>query len=340
MYSRIFRSLLFKFDPEIIHTLTVQALRFVGSNLLLKKMIWKYFDAYRYKTAPVDAFGIKFPNPVGLAAGYDKDGFAWRGLEVLGFGHVEIGTVTPKAQIGNPKPRIFRCIEERAIINRMGFPGKGSDYVHSRMSKSNISLSNMIKGINIGKNKDTPNEEAYQDYITLLKRFSSIADYLVVNVSSPNTIGLRKLQTRVYLEDLLSKMYSVRATMKVQPPILVKISPDLSNDQLDDVLEAVVRTGMDGIIATNTTIKRFPMKSNLGKEAGGLSGAPLSEVSRRMVSEIYQRTEGKLPIIGVGGIMSPGDAKSMLDAGAILIQIYSGLIYGGPTLVRDILKSL
>jgi len=340
MYSKIFRPLLFKFDPEFIHTLTVQALRLAGSNFPLKKMIWKYFGAYRYEGSSVDAFGIKFPNPVGLAAGFDKDGLAWRGLEVLGFGHIEIGTVTPHPQIGNPKPRIFRIIEDKALINRMGFPGKGADFVCKRMSKSDNHLTTMIVGINIGKNQDTPNEEAAQDYIYLLERFSPIADYLVVNISSPNTIGLRELQARVYLEDLLTQLNSARAAMKVQPPILVKISPDLNNNQLHGVIEAVVRTEMNGIIATNTTINRYPMKSNLGREVGGLSGAPLTEMSRRMVSEIYQRTDGKLPIIGVGGIMTPGDAKSMLDAGATLIQIYSGLIFGGPTLVREILESL
>jgi dihydroorotate dehydrogenase len=340
MYSKIFRPLLFKFDPEYVHTQTVQTLRILGSLLPLKRMIGKFFAAHRNEDLSFDAFGIRFSNPVGLAAGFDKDGLAWRGLEVLGFGHIEIGTVTPYPQVGNPKPRIFRIPEEKALINRMGFPGRGADFVSRRMVRSDFDLTNTIIGINIGKNKETPIEEAAQDYIYLLDKFSSIADYLVVNVSSPNTIGLRRLQARAHLEDLLVQLKAARAGMNVQPPILVKISPDLNGKQLDDAIEAIVRTEMDGIIATNTTINRRKLKSTLGRETGGLSGAPLTEMSRRMVSEIYQKTNGKLPIIGVGGIMTPGDAKAMLDAGAELIQVYSGMIYWGPNFVRDILESL
>jgi len=337
MYPTLFRPLLFHLDPERAHQLTLQALRITGKIPLLRKLVEHQFAAHSQKDISVAAFGLKFPNPVGLAAGYDKDGLAWRGLAALGFGHLEIGTVTPRPQAGNPKPRVFRIPEERAVINRMGFPGRGADFVERQLTSVLRPQSPVILGVNIGKNKDTPNEEAAKDYLYLLERFSPLADYLTVNVSSPNTVGLRRLQAREYLEDLLAQLADSRLRSLVSRPILVKLAPDLTDAELDDALDAILRTGMDGVIATNTTISRENLKSVVGNETGGLSGAPLTVRSRGMVAEIYRRTEGSLPVVGVGGIMTPENARAMLDAGAKLIQIYTGLIYTGPGLVREII---
>ena len=354
MYQ-ILRSLIFRLDPERAHGITIHALRFTGAFSPLGRIVHHLFSAHsqtnlrdaevaaaveRDADLAVQAFGLTFPNPVGLAAGYDKDGLAWRGLACLGFGHIEIGTVTPKPQAGNPKPRIFRIPGEQAVINRMGFPGRGADFLARRLSPLPRPPSSVVLGINIGKNKDTPNEEAARDYIYLLEKFSPLADYLAVNVSSPNTVGLRRLQARELLEDLLGQLAAARLRSPVPCPILVKLAPDLTDAELDDALDAIIRTGMDGVIATNTTISREYLRSPVGRETGGLSGAPLRQRSVEMVRQISQRTVGKLPIVGVGGIMSPQDARAMLDAGATLVQVYTGLIYGGPGLVREIVGNL
>ena len=336
MYKTLFRPILFKLDPEFVHELTLQALRLTGAVPFFHSIVRKNLDI---QAKPVQAFGLTFKNPVGLAAGYDKDGLAWRGLTALGFGHLEVGTVTPRAQPGNPRPRLFRIPEEQAIINRMGFPGYGADFLVRRL-QNRRQLSDCVLGVNIGKNKDTPNERAVDDYLMLLKTFAPLADYLTVNVSSPNTVGLRRLQAREYLEGLLKALAQARANMSDQPPILVKLAPDLNADELDDALGAIMATGMDGVIATNTTIRRDTLISPLGTEKGGLSGAPLTAISRNMVAEIRQRTQGQLPVVGVGGIMSPDDARAMLDAGACLVQIYTGLIYAGPGFVRQIVSKL
>jgi dihydroorotate dehydrogenase len=340
LYQKFIRPLMFRLDPERAHDLTLRALCFTGAFSPLRWLAHELFETRNPSDNSVEVFGLKFPNPVGLAAGYDKDGLAWRGLATMGFGHIEIGTVTPQPQTGNPKPRIFRIPEECAVINRMGFPGKGAEIVARNVRRSAFERSNLIIGINMGKNKDTPNEEAAQDYLSLLDAFSSLADYLVVNVSSPNTVGLRRLQTRDLLEDLLLQMKAAVTRLKVQCPILVKIAPDLTSDELGDVLEAITRSGTDGVIATNTTVTRTGLNSGVRDETGGLSGAPLAARSRSMVADIYHRTKGNLPIIGVGGIMTPEDAKLMLDSGASLIQLYTGLVYAGPGLVRAIVESL
>jgi dihydroorotate dehydrogenase len=338
MYPSIFRPLFFQLDPERAHNLTVYLLRLAGAVSPVGYFLRQIFSSYSHEDIAVEAFGLKFSNPVGLAAGYDKDGLAWRGLTALGFGHIEIGTVTPRPQDGNPKPRVFRIPEEQAVINRMGFPGKGADIVLQQLSVPH--RASTVIGINIGKNKDTPNEEAANDYVYLFEKFSSLADYLVVNVSSPNTVGLRRLQARDHLEDILLQLSDARLRSPVSRPILVKLAPDLTDEELDDALAAITATGMDGIIATNTTTDREGLHSPIGEEAGGLSGAPLTGKSRSMVAEVYRRTAGELPIIGVGGIMNPDDARSMLDAGASLIQVYTGLIYAGPGLVKQIVQSL
>lgn len=339
MYKRLFRSLFFHLEPEKAHNLTIQLLRLVGAVPPVGFVLRQVFTARSQESAAVEAFGLKFTNPVGLAAGYDKDGLAWRGLTALGFGHIEVGTVTPRPQVGNPKPRVFRIPEEEAVINRMGFPGRGADFVARQMSVSRPP-SPVILGVNIGKNKDTPNEEAADDYLYLLEKFSPLADYLTVNVSSPNTVGLRRLQARDHLEDLLGKLASARLQSPLSRPILVKLAPDLTDAELDDALAAIMNTKMDGVIATNTTVGREKLRSSLGQETGGLSGSPLKSTSLEIVQKIYQRTSGELPIVGVGGIMNPEDAKAMLDAGATLIQLYTGLVYFGPGLVKDIVQVL
>jgi dihydroorotate dehydrogenase len=291
---------------------------------------------------PINAFGINFSNPIGLAAGYDKDGLGWRGLASLGFGHIEIGTVTPKPQPGNPKPRLFRLPEEQALINRMGFPGMGADFVLKQISRPRPK--NLILGVNIGKNKDTPLDAAVQDYGYLLRLFADHVDYLTVNVSSPNTIGLRQLQERSALDSLLKQLSqeneAITQISSHKVPILVKLAPDLTDTQLFDALETILSNHLDGVITTNTTLSREGVKSDNAHEDGGLSGAPLFERSLMMVSKIHKYTNGKLPIIGVGGISDATGVHKMMDAGATLVQMYTGLIYQGPGLVKTILKEL
>ncbi|MEA3350830.1 MAG: quinone-dependent dihydroorotate dehydrogenase [Chloroflexota bacterium] len=353
MYQSL-RPLIFRLDPERAHNLTVQMLRLAGNLPPVRGLLRRIFTPESQK--PVQSFGLTFPNPVGLAAGYDKDGLAWPGLACLGFGHIEVGTVTPRPQAGNPRPRIFRIPSEQAVINRMGFPGRGADFVARRLSKyrgrreeehrpSSQSTTPQytnapILGLNIGKNKVTPNEEAAQDYLYLTEKFAPLVDYLAVNVSSPNTVGLRRLQARDMLTDLLSQLDAARHRSHTPRPILVKLAPDLSDAELDDALDAIIRTGMDGVIATNTTISRERLHSPVGGETGGLSGAPLRQRSTEMIAKIHRRTAGNLPIIGVGGITSPRDAKEKLAAGATLVQVYTGLIYRGPGLVREIVEGL
>ena len=338
MYPLI-RALLFKLEPELAHSLTLRMIRLAGGMRVVNSLLYHWFEV---PEKPASVFGLSFKNPIGLAAGYDKDGLGWRGLACLGFGHIEIGTVTLRAQPGNPKPRVFRLPDERALINRMGFPGLGAEAVAQRLTVRRPQ--NLVLGLNIGKNKDTPLETAAQDYIALLKIFYPLADYLAVNVSSPNTVGLRRLQARDALDHLLGALSAERviqaSLVGKTLPILVKLSPDLADDELDDALAAIQGNGMDGVIATNTTLSREGIKSPLAQEVGGLSGTPLTRRSRDMVMKITQRTNGRLPVIGVGGIMTPADAQAMFDVGASLVQVYTGLIYTGPKLVQKILKEM
>jgi dihydroorotate dehydrogenase len=304
----------------------------------------KYYNAHSHyisaKKTTINTLGLEFPNQLGLAAGYDKDGLAWKGLTAFGFGHIEVGTVTPRAQNGNPKPRIFRIPDEYSIINRMGFPGKGADFVARQITTRKNQKFPTILGVNIGKNKDTPIEDAAGDYLYLLEKFSGLADYIAVNVSSPNTVGLRRLQARDNLENLLNQLSAKRSKLSTSLPILVKLAPDLSDIELDDALTAILSSGMDGIIATNTTLDHSRLNSPLKLESGGLSGAALTTLSQNIVSKIFSKISSQLPIIGVGGIMNSDDAKRMLDSGASLIQIYSGLIYSGPNIVKNILQEI
>ena len=340
MYA-LFRRLLFALEPENAHLLTLFLVRLAGN---LPPSRWLLEARYAAPQKPVEVFGVKFKNPIGLAAGYDKDGIAIRGLAALGFGHIEIGTVTPLPQPGNQKPRLFRLVEDEAIINRMGFPGRGADFVARHVSSVTHRPSSVILGINLGKNKDTPLEEAASDYIALLQHFMGLADYLAINVSSPNTVGLRRLQGRDMLEGLLGAIAKERETIALgrggHKPVLVKLAPDLTDDELDDALDVILRTGMDGIIATNTTLGREVLISHHQAETGGLSGRPLRVRCEAVLDKVLKRLDGRLPVISVGGIMSPEDALRRLDMGAALVQLYTGLVYAGPGLVRKIVKSL
>jgi dihydroorotate dehydrogenase len=333
----LIRALLFQLDPEQAHQLTLSAVRLAGEIKPIRAILQSIYSS---PARTVQAFGLSFSNPIGLAAGYDKDGLGWRGLAMLGFGHIEVGTVTPKQQLGNPQPRLFRIPEEKALINRMGFPGRGADFVLQQISRRRPK--NLVLGVNIGKNKDTPLESADDDYLFLFRMFAGKVDYLTINVSSPNTVGLRQLQERQALDNLLCQICSERDRLSqlntTKIPILVKLSPDLTDSQLDNALEVILSNQMDGVIASNTTISREGLKSPLAREAGGLSGKPLFERSLGMVEKINLRTGGKLPIIGVGGISNASGVQRMMDAGAILVQIYTGLLYEGPGIVKHILQ--
>ncbi len=358
MYNTL-RPYLFRLDPERAHSLTLNALRLTGNFSLVRWLLEQQFKA---PSKPVEAFGLTFKNPVGIAAGYDKDGTAIRGLSALGFGHVEIGTITLKPQAGNPSPRIFRLLEDEAVINRMGFPSRGSEFVQMelnpalRMSLAErilgfdprirgfSRLSDAMLGINLGKNKDTPNEEAVLDYLALLQNFAPYADYLTINVSSPNTVGLRELQGRAALESLLKHLHEQRVLEEKRHekrvPILVKLSPDMTSTELDEAIEAILNAKMDGIIVTNTTLGREGLRSDLKGESGGLSGSPLTVKSEAVLYQTLKRVNGVVPIVSAGGIMNPEDAKRRLEMGAALVQIYTGLIYRGPGLVKQILQAL
>ena len=358
-----FRSLLFRLDPEQAHALTLSTLRITHYISPAHWILEKIFYA---PPKPVEAFGLTFKNPIGLAAGYDKDGLTIRGLAALGFGHIEIGTVTPRPQSGNPKPRVFRLVEDEAVINRMGFPSRGSEFLQRKLNPSSHAgilesiFSNhprdkkrtvtsdlkdrAILGINLGKNKETPNEEAVFDYLALLENFAPHADYLTINISSPNTVGLRQLQERDALEALLTQLHSQRQfeekRLEKKLPLLVKLAPDLSPSELDEAVDVILRTHMDGVIATNTTLAREGLRSSYQNESGGLSGSPLRVQSEAVLHQIVKRVNNKIPIVSVGGIMNPDDAKRRLDNGAALVQVYTGLIYRGPGFVKEIMRAL
>ena len=358
-----FRKYLFQMEPERAHGLTLSALRLAGGFAPARWIMQLLFSA---PSKPVHAFGLDFRNPVGLAAGYDKDAVAVRGLAALGFGFIEVGTVTPLPQPGNPKPRLFRLVEDEAIINRMGFPSRGTEYVQMRLNPNLRSDwverflgfsprgrklrnklpgragGNAILGVNIGKNKSTPNDQAVLDYLELLQNFSLVTDYIAINVSSPNTEGLRDLQAAKTLEQLLTQLHAQRLLeqQRIQHrlPLLVKLAPDLSPIELDEAVDVIVSTRMDGIIVTNTTLSREGLHSSYQTESGGLSGRPLARRSEAVLQQVVQRVNGAMPIVSAGGIMSPEDAKRRLGMGATLIQVYSALAYCGPRLVKDIVR--
>lgn len=335
MYKILIRPFLFLFDPEKVHHFTFSVIRILHKIPFLSTWIGSWYKTSD-KRLEREVFGIKFPNPVGLAAGFDKDAVLYRELSNFGFGFIEIGTLTPKPQEGNPKKRLFRLPKDSALINRMGFNNGGVVAAARRLrSKGNI-----IIGGNIGKNKVTPNEEAVSDYLICFDALYEVVDYFVVNVSSPNTPNLRELQDKEPLQLLLQTLQDKNAAMPHAKPILLKIAPDLSNEQLSDIIDIVRQTRIAGVIATNTTIRRDNLRSDCRNETGGLSGKPLEKRSTQIIRFLYENSNGAFPIIGVGGIHSPEDAIEKLNAGASLIQLYTGFIYEGPGLVKAINRRL
>ncbi len=340
MYKLLLKPLFFCFDPEKIHHRVVRMLRMGLAIPGVKKLVRSYFTV-SHPSLEREVFGLKFPNPVGLAAGFDKDARLVDELACLGFGFVEIGTLTPLPQEGNPRPRMFRLPADQGLINRMGFNNEGVNAAAQRLSRRK---SKIIVGGNIGKNKVTPNEEAGRDYEIAFETLFDTVDYFVVNVSSPNTPNLRELQDREPLTRLLSDLKTLNAAKPSPKPILLKIAPDLSEAQLDDIILIVKETQIDGLIATNTTISRSglhtPEKELERIGAGGLSGKPVTHRSTEVIRYLNQKSGGAFPIIGVGGIHSPEDALEKLEAGATLVQVYTGFIYEGPSLVKRINKAL
>lgn len=318
-----------RLDAERAHELTVQLSRAAGAIPPLGWLTTRLWGVAPQE--PVTIMGITFANRIGIAAGFDKDAIALRGLAGLGVGHVEVGTVTLHPQAGNERPRVFRLPEDSSIINRMGFPSRGAEFVARRLERPVAT----VVGVNLGKGRRTPLSAAGADYVALVKRLAPLADYLTINVSSPNTPGLRDLQDRDSLSELLGAVAAARSGT----PILAKLSPDLDDAELDDALEAVIGSGIDGVVATNTTTRRDGLASTRAGERGGLSGAGLTKISTRMVSEISTRTGGSLPLIATGGVMSGDDAAAKIAAGADLVQVYSGLVYRGPRLLRELVAA-
>jgi dihydroorotate dehydrogenase len=340
MYRFFIRPLLFLVDPEVIHHFTFNFIKVVCAIPGMRKLLSAMFS-YRSRQLEKTLFGVKFPNPVGLAAGLDKDARLIDELSAFGFGFIEIGTVTPKAQPGNDKPRLFRLPADQGLINRMGFNNKGADHAAENLKRRK---SRVVIGGNIGKNKVTPNEDAVKDYELCFEALYPYVDYFVVNVSSPNTPGLRELQEKEPLKNLLLSVKMLSNTKQTSKPVLLKIAPDLTLTQLDDIVDILRETGTDGVIATNTTISREGLKTSkqvvekMG--AGGLSGKPVRERSTEVIAYLRAKMGVGYPIIGVGGIMSQEDAVAKLKAGADLVQIYTGFVYEGPGFVKRILKKI
>jgi dihydroorotate dehydrogenase len=338
---RIIKFILFRFNPELAHKLTFNTLHILFAFPFGKQIISSIFN-FKSPELEKKLMGLHFKNPVGLAAGFDKDAKHIEILDSLGFGFIEIGTITPKPQPGNEKPRLFRLPKDEAIINRMGFNNEGVDAAYERLLK--IRKKQIIVGGNIGKNKITPNEEALNDYIICFEKLFDVVDYFVVNVSSPNTPGLRTLQEKEPLLNILNGLQKLNYQKKNPKPILLKIAPDLTNQQLDDIVEIVLASKIAGVIATNTTITRDNLSSlkseveNIGM--GGLSGKPVKDLSTHVIKYVADKSNNQFLIIGVGGIHSPEDALEKLNAGAELVQLYTGYIYEGPSLVKRINKAI
>ncbi len=339
MYS-IIRSLLFLFNPEKAHYVTAKVIRFC-LGIPGMKSVWRKLFCLEDANLEKKVFGIKFKNPVGLGAGFDKDAKMFQDLDYCGFGFIEIGTLTPIGQPGNEKPRLFRLPDDKAIINRMGFNNEGVVAAAERLRNRSGQI---IIGGNIGKNKATANEDALQDYLICFHELYEVVDYFVVNVSSPNTPNLRALQEKEPLMNLLSALMKENALKPKQKPVLLKIAPDLTNEQLDDIIEIVQATKIDGVIATNTTISRDNLKTKSDRVEeigmGGLSGVPVKERSTEVIRYLAQKSNKAFPIIGIGGIHSAQDALEKLEAGADLIQLYTGFIYEGPKLIKEINQAI
>jgi len=348
MYKHLLRPLLFKIAPETIHHLIVWMMRIIhyipGGRWLMRACF-----TVRHPSLEREVFGLRFPNPVGLAAGFDKNAEVYDEIAALGFGFVEVGTITPKPQPGNPRPRLFRLPKDQALINRMGFNNHGLENAVRNLRRRTWydpyrHKTSTLLGGNLGKNTLTPNEAAPADYLRLFRRLYEYVNYFVINVSCPNVANLAHLQDKDNLRQILRGLVDFRRGQNQYRPILLKISPDLNNAQIDDMIEVMMECGIDGIVATNTTTSREGLQTptealeHIGK--GGLSGKPLTRRSVEIVRYIHEKTQGSFPIIGVGGIMTPDDALAMLDAGASLIQVYTGFIYNGPAFVRKICKRL
>ena len=336
MYKLLVRPLLFSFDPEWVHYFTLNALRLLN-KIPFSSWLFRKIYSYQNSSLEKELFGIKFKNPVGLAAGFDKNGKYIKEMSNLGFGFIEIGTITPKPQPGNPKKRLFRVQNDLAIINRLGINNDGNILCAERLKKNN---SDVVIGGNIGKNTTTSNEKADTDYIQNFKILHQYVDYFVLNVSCPNVSNFTKLQDVEFLKKLIPQLKKINSTKPKKKPILIKISPDLNQDQLDETIDLILSENLDGIIATNTTTSRNNLKTSKSKIEkignGGLSGEPLKNKSTEVIRYISKKTNGNLPIIGVGGIMNPKDALDKIKAGADLIQLYTGFIYEGPSIVKKI----
>lgn len=333
----LLKPFLFLLPPEFAHHLAMRCASFFPIRFLIN-----FFFNIQHPSLQREFFGLRFKNPVGLAAGFDKDGKYIKSLHSMGFGFLELGTVTPLPQSGNPKPRLFRLKKDKALINRMGFNNEGVDFLVKKLSK--LDKRGLIIGGNIGKNKSTPNERAFEDYEICFRKLFDWVDYFAVNVSSPNTPGLRDLQEKEPLIKILAHLMGINRSKSISKPIFLKIAPDLTFSQLDDILEIVNLTGIHGIIATNTTIRRDGLSISRDKleeiGSGGLSGKPLNDRSNEVIQYLTDKSKGQLFIIGVGGIFNEMDAVNKIKAGASLVQIYSGLIYNGPSLVSKINKTL
>lgn len=342
MYKSLLKPIFFRFSPERAHHITLSLFHF-GLSVPVVGALLRRLYRYEHPALRRELFGLTFENPVGLAAGFDKDGKHYRTMAHLGFGFIEVGTVTPKGQDGNPQPRLFRLPADEGLINRMGFNNDGVEALVDRLKRYG-KPEGVIIGGNIGKNKVTPNEQAADDYVKCFEALFPYVDYFVVNVSSPNTPNLRDLQEKEPLSKLLQLLQDLNRAKPAPKPLLLKIAPDLTDGQLDDILDIARETELDGLIATNTTISREGLATPAAKVeaigAGGLSGQPVKARATEVIRYLAQRSNGAFKIIGVGGISGPEDAIEKLDAGADLIQIYSGLVYEGPGLVRRINQAL
>lgn len=330
IYKKLVRPILFNISPETAHEFGIEALKIGLSTTFAQNVIAKRFASGK-SFGKIERFGLTFKNPLGIAAGFDKNGVVVNQLTALGFGFVEVGTVTFHSQKGNEKPRLFRLPEDKALINRLGFNNEGAAKVVERLKKIQP---NCVLGVNIGKNKDVPNEEAIENYLQSFDLASEVADYIAVNVSSPNTPNLRELQKAENLEELLSELQKRNRELSAKP-LLVKIAPDLHESEIEVIVDIALRLDLAGIIATNTTISRENLKTK-PNEIGGLSGKPLQKKSNEIIKQIYKCSKGKLPIIGVGGIFSAEDAFEKIAAGACLLQAYTGFVYQGLTFALDV----
>ncbi|HMT07090.1 MAG TPA: quinone-dependent dihydroorotate dehydrogenase [Pyrinomonadaceae bacterium] len=329
LYSSLAQPLLFRTDAEKAHEF--------GMSILRRGLASPFYvDDASFGMPPIELFGLKFANPLGIAAGFDKNGVVVDQLASLGFGFVEVGTVTLEPQPGNPKPRMFRLPDDQALINRLGFNNNGADALVESIRGIEHRC---VVGINIGKNKDVPNDEAVENFVSVLEKVHCVADYVTVNVSSPNTPGLRDLQNTRELSELVGALSRKNVELG-EKPLLVKIAPDLANDDIDEITDVCISAGCSGIIATNTTISREGISSPLAGEAGGLSGRPLWKRSNEVISQIYKRAAGRLAVIGVGGIFIAEDAFEKIASGASLVQAYTGFVYGGPTFAADVNQGL